>query len=89
MTLHDPHVRRRTAQPLLHAARERFELRHRAAARSVPGFMRATARGPNPPGVTCAARIVQRDPERDALIREAELRLHDADDRRGFWPAKV
>ena len=27
VTLHDPHVRRRTAEPLLHATRERFELR--------------------------------------------------------------
>ena len=26
-------------------------------ARSVPGAMRATTLGPNPPGVTCAARI--------------------------------
>ena len=28
VALHDPHVGRRTAQPLLHATRERFELGH-------------------------------------------------------------
>ena len=36
VALHDPHVRRGAAQPLLHATRERFELRHQTCARPFP-----------------------------------------------------
>ena len=87
VTLHDPHVRRGTAQPLLHATRERFELRHQLRAvrsrlhardHARPESARRDLRGANR----------HRNPERGALIRETELRLHDADDGAGLRPRR-
>ncbi len=36
--------------------------------RSTPGFMRATTRGPNPPGESDAGLMRPRDPERGARV---------------------
>ena len=85
VTLHDPHVRRGAAQPLLHATRERLELRHQRCAVRSRLHARHRAR-PEPAGRDLRGANRQRHPERDALIGEAELRLHDADHRRGSGP---
>ena len=87
VTLHDPHVRRRAAQPLLHATRERFELRHERCAVRSRRHARDHAR-PEPARRDLRGANRHRDPERDALIREAELRLHDADHRRESGPRR-
>ena len=80
VTLHDPHVRRRTAEPLLHATRERFELRHDR--RAIRARRQACDRArPEPAGRDLRGANRHRDPERDALIGEAEFRPHDADHR--------
>ena len=88
VTLHDPHVRRRTAEPLLHAARERFELRDDRWRDPTPGARRATARGPNPPGVTCAARMLNgiQNATRSSGKRNSGLMTPITV---RFWPAKV
>ena len=78
VTLHDPRVWRGSAQPLLHLTRERFELRHERGAVRPRLHARHHAR-PEPAWRDLSGANRQRHPERDALIGEAELRLHDAD----------
>ena len=88
VTLHDPHVRRGAAEPLLHATRERFELRDERRAVRSRLHARDHAR-PEPARRDLRGANRQRHPERDALVGEAELRLHDADHGARSAPAKV
>ena len=78
VTLHDPHVGRGAAQPLLHATRERFELRHQRGAVRSRLHPRDHAR-PEPAGrdLRGANRSGTQNATRSS--GEAELRLHDAD----------
>ena len=78
VTLHDPHVRRGAAQPLLHTTRERFELRHQRCALRSRLHARHRSRSESA-GLDLRGADLQRHPEGGPLIRETELRLHDAD----------
>ena len=59
-----------------------------SAAGSMPGFRRATARGPKPPGVTCAARIVSgtQNATRSSGKRKSGFMMPITE---RFWPAKL
>ena len=81
LPLHDSHVGRLSAEPLLHSTGERFELRRQRRAIRPRRNARHHSRAESSRRRDLRGIDLQRNPERRPLIRETELWLHDSDHR--------